>query len=59
MIQGIQYIPMKQGTVNNLLSQDIELILALQQSKAKDPKYGTNYQKKSKSSILELLMKIS
>ena len=29
MIQGIQYIPLKQGIVNNLLNQDIELILAL------------------------------
>ena len=38
MNQGIQYIPMKQGIVNNLLNQDIELKLALQQSKAKDPK---------------------
>ena len=51
MNPGIQYIPMKQEIVSNFVNQDIELILALQQSKAKDPKYGTNYQKKSKSSI--------
>ena len=46
MIQEIQYIPIKQGIANNLLNQDIELILALQQSNAKDPKYETVYQKK-------------
>ena len=40
MIQWIQYIPMKQGIINNLSNEDIV--------NATNPKNGTDYRKKKK-----------